>query len=71
MLESSCLSALLLRDDGLASAATLATGAFVNINCAVRSHCGTDWTAGEQLLERAVQVFRAELPVGAAERDVH
>ena len=60
--------ALLLRDEGLASAATLPTGAFVNINCVVRSHCGTDWTAGEQLLERP---FRSELPVGAAERDVH
>ena len=33
------------------------------INCAVRSHCGTDWTAGEQLLERAVQVFRAGVMV--------
>ena len=63
--------ALLLRDEGLASAATLRTGAFVNMSCAVWSHCGTDCTAGEQLLERAVQVFRAELPVGAAERDVH
>jgi len=63
--------ALLLRDEGLASAATLPTGAFVNMNCAVRIHCGTDCTAGEQLLERAVQVFRAVHPVGAAERDVH
>ena len=44
--------ALLLRDEGLASAATLPTGAFVNMNCAVRIHCGTDCTAGEQLLER-------------------
>ena len=61
---------MLLRDDGLASAATLPTGRG-GLGATSVSHCGTDCTAGEQLLERAVQVFRAVHPVGAAERDVH